>query len=113
MANSKGLAEEGMKCSFVEFLEALARLADMSMDEKTRGLNVPLSHKLSKVVEKLVDAHHDEINQYMQQLSKASKQVQKRMSASNVKWGRENTSTFWNGLVKWRSRAQNAQGKEE
>ena len=103
MANSKGLAEEGMKCSFVEFLEALARLADMSMDEKTRGLNVPLSHKLSKVVEKLVDAHHDEINQYIQQLSKASKQVQKRMSASNVKWGRENTSTFWNGLVKWRS----------
>ena len=108
MASVKDPDSLGVNSDFVEFLEGLARLADMTFRRGLSGsMQVPLSHKIEKLVSRLLESHDHIIKKFKVRMIKDTKDKVANVSAGNAGWQREERSQMVDQLLKWKKAMEN------
>ena len=89
MASVKDPDSLGVNSDFVEFLEGLARLADMTFGRGLSGsMQVPLSHKIEKLVSRLLESHNHIIKKFKVRMIKDTQDKVANVCAGNAGWQR-------------------------
>ena len=112
MASVKDPELLGIQSDFVEFLEGIARLADMTFG---RGLpdamKQPLSDKLRKFIPALVAANGHIVSKFTKRMVKSTKEKVKHMERGSADWQREERSQMMDKLMNWKVRANTTEEK--
>ena len=105
--------DEGMQASFCEFLEALARLADISMNRELKGLRIPLSVSLRQLIESLVAGNQSDVDKFSSRMEKDTAEVAKTVKSSSVNWNKEARSNSLDMTMAWMKRVKQKVASEE
>ena len=107
MASVKDPDVLGIKSDFVEFLEGISRLADMTYG---RGLpdamQQPLSDKLRKLIPSLIEGNESLIKKFTSRMTGGTKTAVDSMHAGNAGWQSETRSKMVDQLMNWKRRGQ-------
>ena len=98
--------EDGSQATFVEFLEALARLADMCVGKEVKGLRVPMSLQLTTLLDSLCRGNEKIIKKFQSRMGKVSRKVAAAVSSSRVSWTKEARSSTLDGTMRWLERSK-------
>lgn len=105
MASVKDPDSLGVNSDFVEFLEGIARLADMTYGRGLTGsMQVPLSHKIEKLVSQLLQSHSHIIKKFKRRMIKGTQDKVAAVNAGNVGWQKEQRSKMVDQLLKWKTK---------
>ncbi len=105
MASVKDPDSLGVNSDFVEFLEGIARLADMTYGRGLTGsMQVPLSHKIEKLLSQLLQSHNHIIKKFKMRMIKDTHDKVAAVNAGNVGWQKEERSKMVDQLLKWKTK---------
>ena len=101
-----GEDEAASLASFCEFLEALARLADMCIGKELKGMRIPLSMQLRQLVDSLIKGNSKIVKQFSSHMEADTANAAKVMSASKTRWTKEARSTSLDMTMAWMARTK-------
>ena len=107
MASVKDPDVLGIKSDFVEFLEGISRLADMTYGRGLPdALQPPLSDKLRKIIPNLIEGNESLIKKFSSRMTGGTKTAVNTMHAGNAGWQSETRSKMVDQLMNWKMRGK-------
>lgn len=105
MASVKDPDSLGVNSDFVEFLEGIARLADMTFGRGLTGsMQLPLSHKIEKLLAQLLQSHDHVIKKFKLRMRTDTQDKVTAVTEGNVGWQKEKKSKMVDQLLKWKTK---------
>ena len=105
MASVKDPDSLGVNSDFVEFLEGIARLADMTYGRGLTGsMQLPLSHKINKLLAQLLQSHDHVIKKFKLRMRTDTQDKVAAVTEGNVGWQKEKKSKMVDQLLKWKTK---------
>ncbi len=101
-----GDEEAGSQASFCEFLEALARVADMCIGRSLKGLRIPLSVQLRQLVESLVAGNTKVVAKFASRMESKTADLAASVSRSKITWTKEARSNSLDMTMAWMARVK-------
>ena len=98
--------DAGSQASFCEFLEALARLADMCIGRELKGMSIPLSIVFRQLVDSLVAGNKKAVDRFSSRMEQTTAKLAKQVSSSKVTWSKEARSNSLDMTMAWMARVK-------
>ena len=94
------------QASFCEFLESLARLADMCIGRELKGMSIPLSIVFRQVIDSLVRGNQKDVDRFTSGMEKTTAMLAKQVSKSKISWSKEARSSSLDMTMAWMARVK-------
>jgi hypothetical protein len=105
--------EAGSQASFCEFLEALARLADMCIGRELKGMSIPLSIVFRQMVDSLVRGNKKHVDRFCSRMEQETVQIAKQVTKSKITWSNEARSNSLDMTMAWMARIKKKTQEKE